>query len=184
MHPSTPAGEVKACTSAAPARCWARQKSCFTCAKRGVAACRALRVMRLSLLAGELNGMHLSSSGALLSGAASIRLLQLVASVLTLLFTTSSIVHLVERIPFHDALYFVTTTLTTVRGRVSPHCVTITLTTVRVRFCKCQPLLLLHTHSIACLGYMVYGLHCAVPLASRYTGVRPGCVACLLAAAS
>ncbi|KAK9826205.1 hypothetical protein WJX81_007538 [Elliptochloris bilobata] len=75
---------------------------------------RALRVMRLSLLAGELNGMHLSSSGALLSGAASIRLLQLVASVLTLLFTTSSIVHLVERIPFHDALYFVTTTLTTV----------------------------------------------------------------------
>ena len=79
-------------------------------------ACRALRVMRLSLLAGELNGMHLSSSGALLSGAASIRLLQLVASVLTLLFTTSSIVHLVERIPFHDALYFVTTTLTTVRS--------------------------------------------------------------------
>ena len=78
--------------------------------------CRALRVMRLSLLAGELNGMHLSSSGALLSGAASIRLLQLVASVLTLLFTTSSIVHLVERIPFHDALYFVTTTLTTVRS--------------------------------------------------------------------
>jgi hypothetical protein len=76
---------------------------------------RALRVMRLSLLAGELNGMHLSSSGALLSGAASIRLLQLVASVLTLLFTTSSIVHLVERIPFHNALYFVTTTLTTAR---------------------------------------------------------------------
>jgi hypothetical protein len=71
--------------------------------------------MRLSLLAGELNGMHLSSSGALLSGAASIRLLQLVASVLTLLFTTSSIVHLVERIPFHNALYFVTTTLTTAR---------------------------------------------------------------------
>lgn len=86
-----------------------------------VAACRALRVMRLSLLAGELNGMHLSSSGALLSGAASIRLLQLVASVLTLLFTTSSIVHLVERIPFHDALYFVTTTLTTARS-VAPCC--------------------------------------------------------------
>ena len=71
--------------------------------------------MRLSLLAGELNSMHLSSSGALLSGAASIRLLQLVASVLTLLFTTSSIVHLVERVPFHESLYFVTTTLTTVR---------------------------------------------------------------------
>ncbi|EIE18822.1 hypothetical protein COCSUDRAFT_59753 [Coccomyxa subellipsoidea C-169] len=75
---------------------------------------RALRVMRISLLAGEMRSMHLSSSGALLSGAASIRLYQLVASVLTLLFTTSAIVHLVERIPFFDALYFVTTTLTTV----------------------------------------------------------------------
>ncbi|BDA48910.1 probable potassium channel subfamily T member 2 at N-terminal half [Coccomyxa sp. Obi] len=75
---------------------------------------RALRVMRISLLAGEMRTMHLSSSGALLSGAASIRLYQLVASVLTLLFTTSAIVHLVERIPFFDALYFVTTTLTTV----------------------------------------------------------------------
>ena len=38
--------------------------------------------------------MHLSSSGALLSGAASIRLYQLIASVLTLLFTTSAIVRL------------------------------------------------------------------------------------------
>ena len=54
--------------------------------------CRALRVMRISLLAGELQAMRLSSSGALLSGAASSRLFQLVTSVLTLLFTTSSIV--------------------------------------------------------------------------------------------
>lgn len=53
---------------------------------------RALRVMRVSLLAGELKQMNISSSGALLSGAASVRLFQLVASVLTLLFTTSSIV--------------------------------------------------------------------------------------------
>ena len=53
---------------------------------------RALRVMRVSLLAGELKQMNVSSSGALLSGAASVRLFQLVASVLTLLFTTSSIV--------------------------------------------------------------------------------------------
>jgi hypothetical protein len=57
-----------------------------------VLRCRALRVTRISLLAGELKSMHLSSSGALLSGAASIRLYQLVASVLTLLFTTSAIV--------------------------------------------------------------------------------------------
>lgn len=48
--------------------------------------------MRISLLAGELQAMRLSSSGALLSGAASSRLFQLVTSVLTLLFTTSSIV--------------------------------------------------------------------------------------------
>ena len=53
---------------------------------------RALRVLRISLLAGEMRSMHLSSSGALLSGAASIRLYQLIASVLTLLFTTSAIV--------------------------------------------------------------------------------------------
>ena len=53
---------------------------------------RALRVMRISLLAGELQAMRLSSSGALLSGAASSRLFQLITSVLTLLFTTSSIV--------------------------------------------------------------------------------------------
>ena len=53
---------------------------------------RALRVLRISLLAGELRTVHLSSSGALLSGAATVRLFQLVASVLTLLFTASSIV--------------------------------------------------------------------------------------------
>ncbi len=52
---------------------------------------RALRVMRVSLLASEIRNVKLSS-GALLSGAASIRLYQLVASVLSLLFTTSSIV--------------------------------------------------------------------------------------------
>lgn len=57
-----------------------------------VMICRALRVTRVSLLAGELKQMHLSSRGALLSGAASVRLFQLIASVLTLLFTTSSIV--------------------------------------------------------------------------------------------
>ncbi len=33
---------------------------------------------------------------------------------LALLFTSASLVHAVERLPWHDALYFVTTTLTTV----------------------------------------------------------------------
>lgn len=77
-------------------------------------ALRALRVMRVALLAGELGSMHASSSGRLLASAASVRLFQLIASVATLLFTTSAVVNLVERMPFHDALYFVTTTLTTV----------------------------------------------------------------------
>ncbi len=54
--------------------------------------CRAFRMMRIGLLAGDLRTMHRSSTGALLSGAASVRVFQLVASVLTLLFTTSSIV--------------------------------------------------------------------------------------------
>ena len=70
--------------------------------------------MRVSLLAGELGQMHLTSSGALLSGAASVRLFQLIASVATLLFTASSVIVLLERRAFHDALYFVVTTLTTV----------------------------------------------------------------------
>ena len=77
-------------------------------------ALRALRVLRVSVLAGELGSMHAASSGALLASAASVRLFQLVASVATLLFTAAAVVNLVEKMPFHDALYFVTTTLATV----------------------------------------------------------------------
>lgn len=40
--------------------------------------------------------------------------MQLAASVLALLFVSASAVHLAERMPWHEALYFVTTTLTTV----------------------------------------------------------------------
>lgn len=74
---------------------------------------RALRLLRLTLLTGNLPSMKLSRS-ALLSGAFNVRLLQLTASVAALLFTASSIIHVLERLPFHDALYFVTTSLTTV----------------------------------------------------------------------
>ena len=49
-------------------------------------------MMRISLLAGDLRNMHKTTTGALLSGAASVRMFQLIASVLTLLFTTSSVV--------------------------------------------------------------------------------------------
>lgn len=74
---------------------------------------RALRLLRLCLLTGNLPLMKLSRS-ALLSGAVNVRLMQLVASVCALLVTSASLVHAVERLPWHDALYFVTTTLTTV----------------------------------------------------------------------
>ena len=82
---------------------------------------RALRVVRVALLAGEMGAMHASSSGRLLASAAAVRVFQLAASVATLLFTTSAVVNVVERIPFHDALYFVITTLTTVGfGDIAP----------------------------------------------------------------
>ena len=72
-----------------------------------------MRLLRLSLLAGNLPLMHLSRES-LLSGIVNVPLMQLVASVATLLFTSASVIHLVERIHWHKALYFVTTTMTTV----------------------------------------------------------------------
>ena len=74
---------------------------------------RALRLLRLSLLAGNVPQMR-ASPGALLAGAVNVPLLWLVASVVSWMFTSASLVHLMEKIPWHDALYFVTTTLTTV----------------------------------------------------------------------
>lgn len=74
---------------------------------------RVLRLLRLALLTGNLPSMRMSRS-ALLSGAFNVRLLQLVASVLALIFTSASFIHLLERMPWHDALYFVVTTLATV----------------------------------------------------------------------
>lgn len=76
---------------------------------------RAMRVMRLGLLGSELRSLHLTTQrGGWLSAGANYRLFQLAASVFILLFTTSSIIQIVERIPFHQALYFVIITLTTV----------------------------------------------------------------------
>lgn len=55
--------------------------------------CRGVRVLRVGLLAGEYRSMRLTSSGgALLTSAANVRLLQLVASIAMLLFTTSTLV--------------------------------------------------------------------------------------------
>ena len=74
---------------------------------------RALRLLRLSLLTGNLPQIR-SSRGALLAGAVNVPLLWLLASVISWLFTAASLVHVMERIPWHDSLYFVTSTLTTV----------------------------------------------------------------------
>lgn len=50
-------------------------------------------MLRVGLLAGEYRSMRLTSSGgALLTSAANVRLLQLVASIAMLLFTTSTLV--------------------------------------------------------------------------------------------
>ncbi|KAL4448241.1 hypothetical protein ABPG75_005460 [Micractinium tetrahymenae] len=76
---------------------------------------RSMRVLRVGLLSSELRSLHLSTRhGAWLSTGANFRLFQLLTSVLILLFTTSSVIQIVERMPFHQALYLVVTTLTTV----------------------------------------------------------------------
>ncbi|RMZ57560.1 hypothetical protein APUTEX25_001760, partial [Auxenochlorella protothecoides] len=82
---------------------------------RALKVLRSMRVMRIGLLASELSSLHLSTKrGAWLAAGANFRLFQLIASIFILLFTTSSVIQLVERIPFDQALYLVLTTLTTV----------------------------------------------------------------------
>lgn len=77
---------------------------------------RSLRVMRVGLLAGELRSMHLSTKrGHWLSAGANFKLIQLAASPIVLLFMASAVIQIVEHIPFHKAVYFVATTLSTVR---------------------------------------------------------------------
>ena len=71
--------------------CWLKAIAGQTLSLTDCLFCRAMRVMRISLLAGQLQMLHLRS-GALLSNLATLRLLQLIASVLALLFTTASIV--------------------------------------------------------------------------------------------
>ncbi|KAL4423371.1 hypothetical protein ABPG77_004302 [Micractinium sp. CCAP 211/92] len=76
---------------------------------------RSMRVLRVGLLSSELRSLHLSTRrGGWLSAGTNFRLFQLLTSVLILLFTTSSVIQIVERMPFHQALYLVVTTLTTV----------------------------------------------------------------------
>jgi hypothetical protein len=69
---------------------------------------RSMRVLRVGLLSSELRSLHLSTrKGGALSAGANLRLFQLLNSVLILLFTTSSVIQIVEKIPFDQALYMV-----------------------------------------------------------------------------
>eukprot|EP00879_Flechtneria_rotunda_P024898 GHRR01026423.1.p1 GENE.GHRR01026423.1~~GHRR01026423.1.p1 ORF type:complete len:328 (+),score=79.79 GHRR01026423.1:96-1079(+) len=74
---------------------------------------RALRLLRLSLLSGNLTTMK-SNRGALISGHLNVPLVWLVASVVAWMFTSASCVAVMEKLAWHDALYFVASTLTTV----------------------------------------------------------------------
>lgn len=78
-----------------------------------VCQCRALRLLRLSLLSGNLSTMK-SNRGALISGSLNVPLLWLMASVVAWMFTSASCVAVMEKWLWHDALYFVASTLTTV----------------------------------------------------------------------
>lgn len=69
----------------------------------GRAPCRALRLLRLSLLSGNLSTMK-TNRGALVAGSLNVPLLWLVASVMAWLFTSASCVAVMERLPWHDAL--------------------------------------------------------------------------------
>ncbi|GMH45490.1 hypothetical protein BSKO_13447 [Bryopsis sp. KO-2023] len=75
---------------------------------------RAMRVLRLSVITVNLSDMQNLSSSAVVDGAIRVRLTQLFASIIVVIFTAASVIHLFEKMPWHVALYFVVTTLTTV----------------------------------------------------------------------
>jgi hypothetical protein len=82
---------------------------------RWVKILRSMRVLRVGLLSGELRSLHLSTrKGAFLTSGTNFRLFQLICSVFILLFSTASVIQIAERMPFHQAVYLVVTTLTTV----------------------------------------------------------------------
>ncbi|CAD7696797.1 unnamed protein product [Ostreobium quekettii] len=75
---------------------------------------RAFRVLRLSVIALSLTNMQNLAISGVMAGTVRVRLAQLIASVVVVLFTTTSIIQLVEKLPWHIALYLTMTTLTTV----------------------------------------------------------------------
>jgi voltage-gated potassium channel Kch len=76
---------------------------------------RSLRVLRVGLLGGELRSLHLSTKrGSWLNAGTNFRLFQLAASIVILLFMTTSVIAIAEQMTFHKAFYFVVTTMATV----------------------------------------------------------------------
>lgn len=76
---------------------------------------RSLRVIRIGLLAAELRSLNLTTKrGGWLAAGTTFRLVQIAASPLLLLFGASAVYQILEHIPFHKAVYFVATTLSTV----------------------------------------------------------------------
>ena len=76
---------------------------------------RSLRVIRIGLLAAELRSLNLTTKrGGWLAACTTFRLIQIAASPLLLLFGASAVYQILEHIPFHKAVYFVATTLSTV----------------------------------------------------------------------
>lgn len=75
---------------------------------------RVLRVIRLSVITLNLSDIgHLSSTD-VVDGAIRVKIAQLLATIVGVVFTSASAIHLFENMPWHVALYFVVTTLTTV----------------------------------------------------------------------
>ncbi|GMH45499.1 hypothetical protein BSKO_13456 [Bryopsis sp. KO-2023] len=75
---------------------------------------RAMRLLLLSVIALNLSDMQHLSSSALVRGVIRVRLTQLLTSIIVVIFTAASILHPFENMSWHEALYFVVTTLTTV----------------------------------------------------------------------
>lgn len=76
---------------------------------------RSLRIIRIGLLAAELRSLNLTTKrGGWLAAGTTFRLIQIAASPLLLLFGAAAVYQILEHIPFHKAVYFVATTLSTV----------------------------------------------------------------------
>jgi hypothetical protein len=61
-----------------------------------------------------------NAGGVLIAGNLNVPLVWLVASVVAWMFTSASCVAVMEKLPWHDALYFVGSTLTTGVGAAGP----------------------------------------------------------------